>query len=124
MTGEGKWGLLWHPGTNGLVTVLICLRWWGKITMEHYGMRSIQMLAWDAAVKDVLWVFNKCIETVQMANRLYGDRPNQNRWQKFGQRFFPNPYFEGEKYWMCWSILFYLPQIKHIAWDSIFDSTE
>ncbi|KAK0436994.1 hypothetical protein EV421DRAFT_1739212 [Armillaria borealis] len=56
MTGEGDWGLLWHPGANGLMTVLICLQWWGELTTEHYGMGSIQMLAWESAVEDVLWV--------------------------------------------------------------------
>ncbi|SJL02900.1 uncharacterized protein ARMOST_06241 [Armillaria ostoyae] len=39
--GEGNWGVLWHPGMNGLFTVLICLKWWGEAMTGHYGMGSM-----------------------------------------------------------------------------------
>ncbi len=41
--GNGEWGYLWHPGANGLVIVLICLKWWGELITKHYSMGSMPM---------------------------------------------------------------------------------
>ncbi len=58
---SGNWGYLWHLGANGLVTVLICLKWWGELTMKHYGMGSMWMRGWEAAVEDVCWVMGSMV---------------------------------------------------------------
>ncbi|KAK0436993.1 hypothetical protein EV421DRAFT_1739211 [Armillaria borealis] len=55
-TGNSDWDCLWHLGANGLMTVLIGLKWWGLLITKHYGMGSMRMRNWEAAVEDILWV--------------------------------------------------------------------
>ncbi|KAK0429659.1 hypothetical protein EV421DRAFT_1722942 [Armillaria borealis] len=59
--GDGEWEHLWHPGANGLMTVIICLKWWGELITKHYGMGSLRMRSWETAVEDVLWVMTSMV---------------------------------------------------------------
>ncbi|PBK60109.1 hypothetical protein ARMSODRAFT_1069211 [Armillaria solidipes] len=58
---NSEWGCLWHPGVNGLMTVLICLKWWGELITKHYGIGSIWMRSWEVVVDDILWVMSSMV---------------------------------------------------------------
>lgn len=60
-TGNGDWDCLWHPGANGLMMVLIGLKWWGLLITKHYGIGSMWMRNWEAAVEAVLWVMTSMV---------------------------------------------------------------
>jgi hypothetical protein len=47
----GDWGVLVHPGANGILTVLLPLVWW-RLGEEA----SVASDGWTAAVRDVSWV--------------------------------------------------------------------
>ncbi|KAJ6480693.1 hypothetical protein C8R47DRAFT_982738 [Mycena vitilis] len=46
----GDWGVLVHPGANGMLTVLLPLAWWRQ------GEEGAPSEDWLAAVRDVAWV--------------------------------------------------------------------
>ncbi|KAF8210704.1 hypothetical protein K438DRAFT_1450183, partial [Mycena galopus ATCC 62051] len=46
---QGPWGVLIHPGANGMLIVLLALAWWR-------GSEALASESWVAAVKDVGWV--------------------------------------------------------------------
>ncbi|KAJ7138995.1 hypothetical protein C8R44DRAFT_545979, partial [Mycena epipterygia] len=46
---EGTWGKLVHPGANGMLIVLLALRWWRD-------KEETASAEWLAVVKDVGWV--------------------------------------------------------------------
>jgi hypothetical protein len=46
----GEWGGTVQTGANGLLNVLICLRWWRD------AIRDTELPAWEEAVGDVHWV--------------------------------------------------------------------
>ncbi|KAJ7714047.1 hypothetical protein DFH07DRAFT_763156 [Mycena maculata] len=48
--GTGRWEALRHPGQNGFLNVLVCLKWWHE-KLETDAERD----EWDRAVDDVLW---------------------------------------------------------------------
>ncbi|KAJ7164816.1 hypothetical protein C8R43DRAFT_878563 [Mycena crocata] len=51
-TGEGDWSCLsGETGPNGLLNVLVCLRWWRDLLRG-----DLDAAGWDDAVSDVLWV--------------------------------------------------------------------
>ena len=45
---------MYIPGVNGLLNVLMCLKWWAKAVNSEPGER------WKAGVADVTWVL-KCL---------------------------------------------------------------
>ncbi|KAJ7703344.1 hypothetical protein B0H14DRAFT_2305161, partial [Mycena olivaceomarginata] len=47
----GDWGVLAHPGGNGIMTVLLPLVWWRRGEKSEGPSED-----WAAAVRDVLWV--------------------------------------------------------------------
>ncbi|KAL1711661.1 hypothetical protein EV715DRAFT_169720, partial [Schizophyllum commune] len=58
--GKGDLMSLYCTGQNGLVSVVVCLRWWWELfsdplVEEQEGDRA----AWCAAVDDVSWAFSK-----------------------------------------------------------------
>ncbi|KAJ7732734.1 hypothetical protein DFH07DRAFT_780844 [Mycena maculata] len=50
-SNEWRWEALRHPGQNGFLNVLVCLKWWHE-KLETDAERD----EWDRAVDDVLWV--------------------------------------------------------------------
>ncbi|KAJ7925477.1 hypothetical protein B0H13DRAFT_1600421 [Mycena leptocephala] len=49
-SGEGEWGGTVQTGPNGLLNVLICLRWWKD------AIKDDELGAWEEALSDVEWV--------------------------------------------------------------------
>ncbi|KAJ7185975.1 hypothetical protein C8R46DRAFT_882006 [Mycena filopes] len=49
--GEGSWEELAQTGPNGMLNVLICLRWWYDALKGDQG----GLEGWEEAVKDVEW---------------------------------------------------------------------
>jgi hypothetical protein len=52
-SGEGEWGSTVQTGPNGMLNVLICLRWWRDVIDET------ELGAWEEALKDVSWVMEQ-----------------------------------------------------------------
>jgi hypothetical protein len=50
---EGEWGSTVQTGPNGMLNVLICLRWWRDVIDET------ELGAWEEALKDVSWVMEQ-----------------------------------------------------------------
>ncbi|KAJ7623834.1 hypothetical protein DFH06DRAFT_1008703, partial [Mycena polygramma] len=50
--GEGDWGSAAHTGPNGMLNVLVCLRWWRDVLRGEFG-------DWEEALADVEWVLNE-----------------------------------------------------------------
>lgn len=55
-TGAELWTDLVRPGKNGLLSIVACLWWWGKI-------KASDDAEWEEAVQDVLWVV-RCLALV------------------------------------------------------------
>ncbi|KAJ7728989.1 hypothetical protein B0H14DRAFT_2409818 [Mycena olivaceomarginata] len=53
--GNGSWTVLRCPGQNGLLNVVVCLKWW-------YCAMETPSDAWKSAVLDVKWVLEKILE--------------------------------------------------------------
>ncbi|KAJ7238466.1 hypothetical protein C8J57DRAFT_1012743, partial [Mycena rebaudengoi] len=51
--GSGDWTGLARMGPNGMLCILICLRWWRDMLVEP--VAEGEMEAWMDAVKDVHW---------------------------------------------------------------------
>ncbi|KAJ7805534.1 hypothetical protein B0H14DRAFT_2180549, partial [Mycena olivaceomarginata] len=51
-TGDGSWDVLKCPGQNGLLNVVITLKWW-------HGSMETPSESWEHAVADVEWVLGK-----------------------------------------------------------------
>ncbi|KAJ7507644.1 hypothetical protein B0H11DRAFT_1704936 [Mycena galericulata] len=49
--GEGEWGVLVHPGANGVLMVLLGLAWWRD-------KEEVATASWLAAVADARWVLS------------------------------------------------------------------
>ncbi|KAJ6479775.1 hypothetical protein C8R45DRAFT_832683, partial [Mycena sanguinolenta] len=53
--GEGSWDALRTPGLNGLLNVVVCLKWW------RVALKESESADWLRAVEDVTWVLQKMV---------------------------------------------------------------
>ncbi|KAJ7699818.1 hypothetical protein B0H16DRAFT_1245924, partial [Mycena metata] len=53
--GEGDWDSLASTGPNGMLNVVICLRWW----RDALGGDEGGMAGWNEAVEDVKWALER-----------------------------------------------------------------
>ncbi|KAJ6460702.1 hypothetical protein C8R47DRAFT_932322, partial [Mycena vitilis] len=51
--GEGEWGSTVQTGPNGMLNVLICLRWWRDKVDDS------ELPKWEEALEDVEWVLER-----------------------------------------------------------------
>lgn len=52
--GEGPWGILDHPGKNGMFIALLSLMWWKEVATSttekcHEAIRDVSWVIWKAA---------------------------------------------------------------------------
>ncbi|KAJ7219929.1 hypothetical protein GGX14DRAFT_559743 [Mycena pura] len=67
---EGDWGGMHIPGVNGLLNVLMCLKWWAKAANGEPGER------WKRGVADVTWVLQRLAATRAKDPR--GEEPTES----------------------------------------------
>ncbi|KAJ7015982.1 hypothetical protein C8F04DRAFT_983761 [Mycena alexandri] len=53
--GEGDWSLMASTGPNGMLNILVCLRWWYDALKGDEGGMS----EWKEAVEDVNWALER-----------------------------------------------------------------
>ncbi|KAL1658893.1 hypothetical protein GGF50DRAFT_66368, partial [Schizophyllum commune] len=61
--GDGDWSSLYCVGQNGLISLIVCLKWWWEMlddedVEEQEGDRE----EWCEAVEDVAWVLGRVLE--------------------------------------------------------------
>lgn len=63
--GDGEWpAAMRRPGQNGMLIVLLSLRWWRAALGEDGDTGS-----WDAAVHDVAWVLSRLVNAAEREER-------------------------------------------------------
>ncbi|KAJ7721060.1 hypothetical protein DFH07DRAFT_760629 [Mycena maculata] len=59
--GTGPWKVLRHPGPNGLLNILVCLKWWHG-ELETDGPNE----EWNGAVEDVVWALEGIVRYIDL----------------------------------------------------------
>ena len=63
-TTAGEWTNMDKPGSNGFLSILAALNWWGA----QIKVDGAQSELWHAAVADVSWVIEQLIEARSCAD--------------------------------------------------------
>ncbi|KAL1739184.1 hypothetical protein HDZ31DRAFT_49794, partial [Schizophyllum fasciatum] len=64
--GQGDWSQLYYTGKNGLVSLVVCLKWWWEmLDYEEVEEEDGDREEWHNAVKDVSWAFQQVLRQYQ-----------------------------------------------------------